>query len=487
MNGLRKTLAIMLFSPIVPVLLGTFLFLFFPDTDPDYWWHVRTGRVIWEMRALPKVDIYSHTAAGRPWVMHEWLTELLLYWVQRHGGYIANELIFGVLAACTWGTVYRLCRLNGMGEPGAALLALWSFRMACGSVNVRPQVLTALFAALYALVIALYLRGERRWLWSLPPLMVLWVNLHGGYVIGLVLLGIALGSMLLERLRGQPSPPLKPALAVGALTLAATLLNPHGLAALAYPFSYAGVANASMRYISEWQSPDFHSLYFLLFAAALLLGCFVGVGPSSLGLTGTLWFLVLSLMGLLSVRHIMLFAIVGVPVLASRLVDMVPYLRKPLQEWQHPRLALAFWLVPVATIAIFLRQGNEPQFGREPSSRTYPAGAVEYLQGEQARGELFNAYAWGGYLIYKLYPQWPVFIDGRADVYGDALMDEYVKVSRLQEGWEEVLCRQGVRYALLAKDEPLAVALRDIPGWSLLYAGKEERLYFLEDVSRCAH
>jgi hypothetical protein len=203
---------------LAPTLLLVFSTYWFARTDPDYWWHVRTGQYIVETGTLPRADFYSYTVNGTPWVTHEWLTELFLYLVQEQFGYAANVALFGLVGALTAMAVYATCRAWGLGEPAAIVLTLWAVVMGMGSANVRPQTLTALLLAICVLLLTRYKRGEARVLWALPPLMALWVNLHGGYVIGLVLMGLAVVGQALSRAIGRPTAPLRPLVLTMALS-----------------------------------------------------------------------------------------------------------------------------------------------------------------------------------------------------------------------------------------------------------------------------
>src|SRR5688572_1602255 len=250
---------------LAPMLLLLFARYFVGSTDPDYWWHVRTGQYIVETGTLPRADIYSYTVPDRAWVTHEWLTEILLYVVQQRFGYVGNVVLFGLLGALTALAVYATCRVRGLGEPAAAMLMLWASGIGMASANVRPQIVTTLLLAVCALLLTLYLRGQTRALWPFPLLMALWVNLHGGYVIGLVLLGLTVVGQGAAWVLGRPVAPLRPLVLIAFLSGAATLISPHGLEAIWYPFSYVGSENPSMRYIAEWQSINFHrgsSLFF---------------------------------------------------------------------------------------------------------------------------------------------------------------------------------------------------------------------------------
>jgi hypothetical protein len=465
---------------LAPLLLLILAWPLAQRTDPDYWWHERTGQLIWEARALPNADPYSYTARGRPWVMHEWLSEVGLYLAESRAGYWANAVLFGLVGAGTALLVYRTCRAWGVGELPAAFLTVWAFALMAGSYNVRPQAFTAFFVALEVYLLTRYKAGARRALWALPPVFALWVNLHGGYAIGLAFLGLAVCGEAVAAWLGRPAAPVRPLLLALGLAALATLLNPYGVGALLYPLGYAGTGNASMRFIQEWQSPDFHQAGFATLALALAALMAVGVGRRPLGVSEALWALLTGLMSLLSVRHIQLFGIVALPLLGARLQEEAPALRRTLSAWRRPGVLGVLWLVVLAVPAALLAspQAGEVtlQFGRHPSARGYPAGAAEYLLRQRPAGQMLNLYGWGGYLIYTLYPDYPVFIDGRADVYGDAHMEVNQEIGRLAPGWREKMAAFDVGLVLTKKSAPLAVVLGEDPGWQVLYEGEEEAL-----------
>jgi hypothetical protein len=465
---------------LTPLLVAIFSQPLRALTDSDYWWHVRTGQMIFETGAVPRVDPYSHTMGGQPWVTHEWLTELLMYLVERDLGYVGNAVVFGLIGAITWLAVYATCRRWGVGEVGAAILMMWGQAMAIPSIGVRPQMLTALFLATYVLLITLYLQGHRRALWPLPVLMIVWVNLHGGYVIGLVLLGLTMVGAALGRRFGQPAPDIRPLMVIGVLTGAGTLVNPHGLEALAYPFSYAGASNASMRFVAEWQSPNFHDPSFLIFAASLLLGVAIGVRRHPAGPVAVIWTVVFALMALQSIRHIALYAVVVMPLLGARLQAEVPGVGQPLSEWRRPGLlALASPLILAVILAGLVLQDQRQglQLGWEPRSTGYPAGAVAYLRENNPPGNLFNDYDFGGYLIRELYPERLVFIDGRVDVYGDGFANYYHAVTLMLPGWRQALDDHQVGVIVVRKETPMARVLSEDSGWQETFKGDVERLF----------
>ncbi|MEA3338248.1 MAG: hypothetical protein U9R25_20355 [Chloroflexota bacterium] len=473
---------ILLLVPLMILVAGSY---FFRNTDPDYWWHVRTGQMIVETGMLPRQDIFSYTTAGRPWITHEWLSQVVFFLVQRGAGYRANVLLFGLLGCLSLLAVYAACRLRGLGELGASLLALTAIMVGFASANVRPQMVTALLVAVTVLILSYAkLEGKLRSLWILPVLFVAWVNFHGGYVIGLVLLWLAVVGETLTSRRRDVSIPLRILLPVALLSTVAVLLNPHGLEALLYPFSYAGTENASMRFIMEWQSPDFHVPGFLGFAIVLLVTTVVGLGGKPLGLTEVLWSLLLGFLALRSVRHVPLYAIAVMPLLGARLLTWLPVLGQQLATWRRTMPLLVLWLLlPITLLWAFVRinQGElNLQTGQQPSTVSYPSEGVAYLRNNDLPGNLLNEYAWGGYLIYELFPERLVFIDGRADVYGDAFMDRYGEVAGVRPGWRQVLEDYDIQVVLLPQDSPAAVLFQSAREWEQVFEGEEEVIFVRE-------
>ncbi|MFN0072949.1 MAG: hypothetical protein ACKVVP_15805 [Chloroflexota bacterium] len=464
---------------LVPMFLLAATRYFFAPTDLDYWWHLKTGQLMLETSSLPRADVFSYTSLGQPWVPHEWLTQLIYALTVRHFGFAGLAALWAMLGAGLWCTVYCTARARGLGEPAAIILVMWAAAMAFSVTSVRPQVLTALLLAATALLITRYKAGHARALWPLPVIFMFWVNLHGGYVIGLVLLGLTVVGETCALVLGQKAAPLKSLLLVSVLSGLATLISPNGLDALWYPFTYAGTGNGSMRHIAEWQSPNFHDPSFLIFGASVLLALALGLARKPLGPTEVLWSLLFSLMALTSLRHIPLYAIVVTPLIAGRIAAELPWLAMPLSAWRRPALMAVAWPMLLAGIVVQVHQSQPtggPQLHAMALDPQYPRGAVEFLQGAGPETRIFNEYHWGGYLIDRL-PQVPVFIDGRADVHGDRLIDQYVRVTRLLPGWREVLEDFGVNLILTEKGNPLDTTLAVDARWDAVFTGTVERVY----------
>ncbi|MFN8542112.1 MAG: hypothetical protein U0232_32135 [Thermomicrobiales bacterium] len=478
--ALRIPRAALIVAPFLALIACTF---WLSQTDPDYWWHLRTGQLILETGQLPRTDPFSFTSGGAPWVTHEWLTEVIFALIDRQFGYVGNVVFCALLGAGASLAVWATARERGLGAQAATLLMLWAYAIMLPLTNVRPQMITMLLLAVTMLLLTRYLNGATRAIWLLPPLLLLWVNLHGGYVIGLVMIGLTIVGEGIALALGRPVANLRTLILAAIGAGLATLLSPNGIEALRYPFTYAGTGNASQRFIAEWQSPDFHQGTFLPLAASLILGLLVGYRRDRWRPSELLWVATLALMALQSTRHAPLYAIVTLPLLGARLSEILPGWPRRLERLR-PTLSAALplfgWAFAVVGLgALLLGSGSLPlQTGREPLADGYPAEGTAYLQAHpELTGNLFNTYAWGGYLIDQLYPERRVFIDGRADVHGDALVTSARATERLAPEWRANLDRWDIRLVLVEKDSPLATALRDDPAWHEVLGGKVERLF----------
>lgn len=455
------------------------------ETDLGY--HLRTGQYIWETRTVPKEDFYSYTVPGRAWVAHEWLAEVVLYLIFRAFGFGGIAVFFALAIALPFPLVLLMMRERGVGLVLGVAVAALAALAASVMWGARVLMLSLLLATVFMYLLEQYARGGPNRLWLLPPLMAVWVNLHGGYAVGFLLLGLYCLGALAEAWLGQGGPLVRRRLgwlsAVGALCLLAALLNPNGPRMLWYPFEVLG-SSAMRAYVSEWPSPDFHQPKYWPFLIMLFLP-FGVAALTRLRMPPRVWalVLVLGLMGLQSLRHIPFFALLAAPAVAEGLAAAGRQ-APPVPAWGRlaqlnrklppgRARAVANGLVLLLVVAALL-----PKVGAALAAeahwaaqrRFFPVEAVEYIQRHGLEGRIFNSYNWGGYLIWELYPQHQVFIDSRADLYGDDFIREYLKAYFVRPDWREPLDRYGVKYVLIEENSPLATLLRASGEWRVLYA-----------------
>lgn len=456
--------------------------------DPDFWWHLRTGQYIVETRTLPYTDPFSLTRAGHAWVTHEWLAEVCLYALYTLGAFPLLILTFAGIITLAFAFVYA----RTPGKPYIAAFALVLAALSTAPTwGVRPQMFTLLFASVF-----LYILEQRRaWLGVLPFLMLLWVNLHGGYVLGLVLLAIYLIGEVIENLTARSMFPgarththdAPRALWVTLVACSvAVLFNPNGATMYVYPFETL-TSRAMQAYIQEWFSPDFHRLEFQPFAW-LLVGTLaaLALGGRRVSLAQTILLVGLGYAALRSARNIPFFALVAAPILAEQVWPLLAA-RMPSAP---PRMTRASFVANALILVLVLGAGigriaavinNQVVVERT----TFPAAAVDFLEAREARGALYNTYGWGGYLIWRMYPQIRVFIDGRADVYGDTFIEEvYLKVYRGETDWRAPLEQYDVRWVLLEPTAPLATLLARDEQWQRVYADSQAVIFTRREPNR---
>src|SRR5262249_14993251 len=255
---------------VVVVFLSIFTYGLTRPTDIDFWWHLRTGQLIAETGAVPRVDPFSFTAARRPWVAHEWLWELGVFHLYRLGGFRAALLLSAAIVTLAYVVLYRLLRYLGANEIAAAALVLWAAFLGVPNLGARPREFTFLFFAIFLGRLYRHRGGEPGQLWLLPLLMPLWANLHGGFVFGLGLLGLFALSETVAWLAGRGPAP-RQLWVVTLVAIVATGLHPLGPRVLLYPLDYyRGAENPSFRMVTEFASPNFHEPLNLVFAAGVV-------------------------------------------------------------------------------------------------------------------------------------------------------------------------------------------------------------------------
>jgi len=222
------------------VFAGLFFLCFLRQTDYDWWWHLRVGQDIWQNRALPAVDTYSYTRAGQPFVVHEWLFEVLTYLGYRAFTYRGLIVGMAAIVLATYLLHYLLLRALGVERVLAGALLAVTLILSFMTITLRPHIFNTLFLSIELWCLYLYRAGHRRAVWALPPILLLWVNLHGAWIMGLGTLALFIvGEWLNARARGEAAT-LRPALGALAASLVATLFNPTGPSLLLYPLTFIG-------------------------------------------------------------------------------------------------------------------------------------------------------------------------------------------------------------------------------------------------------
>jgi hypothetical protein len=456
---------------LLVVFIGLFAMAAGNVIDPDVWWHLKTGEYIAQHKTVPHADPFSYTRAGQPWVAHEWLAELLLYEVDRVAGMAGLIVLFAAITLGSFYLLYLRCGPDPFVAGVAILYGAWATMPVWG---VRPQIISFLLTSLWLLILE---RSDRdpKILWWTLPLTVLWVNLHAGFALGLALSVLFIAGELIEGVV-QRSPARTSHVRTCALFLLLDLLlvplNPNGIRMFSYPIETLRSA-AMQNYIAEWASPNFHRSEYLPFLL-LVLATFAVLSWSKIHTRPRdLLLLVVSLYaGLCSIRMIPLFVLVAIPLICRGLegwsIEKAQPLRRPSQP--HPLLNGIIVLAMAAFALVHVVQVIRHQ--PEVEAERFPTEAVAFLQTHPS-GRLFNHYDWGGYLIWKLYPSTRVFIDGRADLYGEQMLNQFAETYQLKDDWKKTLEDERIETVVVPADSALATGLRNSPDWKVSYQDRQ--------------
>ncbi len=446
-----------------------------PVVDPDVFWHVASGEWILKNHRIPKTDPFSWTSPGRKWIAHEWLTEIIFGALHRLGGWPALVLYAVVVITTSWAIVAKTCRRLGASAAWANVVTGVAALSCLHTWGARPQMLSLLLGALYADLIVRAWQGRPRLLVWCVPIMLVWCNVHGGYMFGISMLLLFVGGLIGEAILRRLWPGRRAGTvgvtrsllgwSVGSLlaTVAVSLANPNGVEGFLYPFSYLG-DNASTRYIEEWFSPTFSRLQWWPFFALIAIGALVAWKQRrTVPVYAVVGMAIYAALGVQSVRNITQFSFFAAPFVAAALTQASAAARALRPSAKEPGSSAFAAVLPMgaligsAAIAVIGLAALTPQANADAQAKEFPAAAATYLAVHPTTN-LFNQYDWGGYLIWRL--DQPVGIDGRPDMYGDAFVDRYVATWNAQPGWERHVEEANVQSVLGLPNAPLVKKLR---------------------------
>lgn len=442
--------------------------------DPDTYWHLAAGRWILANKAVPHVDPFSHSMPGGAWIAHEWLSEVVLASVHALTDWAGLVVLVAMIFAGT--LAYLLRFLLGRMEPiHALLLTALAAGMLMGHLLARPHVLVwPLLAVWVGTLVDAGERGRSPPWWTLI-LMTLWANLHGSFVLGLGLSGVlALDAVLSQPVELRRKVAVRWGCFVGLAVIAA-MVTPSGWQGLWYPVQVSGMELA-LKVISEWRSPDFQKLQTLEVWLMLVLAAACS-GRMRLPLLRLLLVLGLVHLALKHHRHMSVLGLVSPFLIAAPFAAVWSKTKGAARDAEAlDRIFAAFALparrgaVAVVVALAVLMIVAVLQAGRfTPAAASSPEMAVDAAIREGASGPVFNSYNFGGYLIYRGIP---VFIDGRADMYGDGLLKRYIDAVGLADtgALEKLLTEYRIGWTLLTAGTPAVALLDRLPGWRRVHA-----------------
>ncbi len=446
--------------------------------DPDMWWHLKTGEVIWTTHRIPTTDLFSYTTNHHAWIPQEWLAQVSIYGAYRWGGYSGLMVWLYLFTIALIVAGYILCWLYSGNSKAAFLGALIVWLFSTMILAIRPQVIGYLFLTLEMLLLHLGSTRDRRWFLGLPPLFVLWVNCHGSFLLGFIVVGIFLFCSLFEFRAGSlessrwDSRRRRLLLFMFLFSAGALFLNPVGVKQVFYPLNTMLQQHVGLSQIEEWQPLQMSDLRGL--AVPGIVGgifLFLIVRRSELFLNELLLLAMSASFALSHRRMTVVFGIFAVPV-ATRLFSTC---------WDNydERRDRPVVNAGLIMLALFLLVFSFPSRGylAEQVDRGNPVGAVQFIRRNQLSGHMLNAYNYGGYLIWAL-PEYPDFVDGRADVLEwSGVLGEFARWATLEEDPHLLLNKYNVDFCLLERRSAIAHVLPLMRDWKLVYSDADSVVF----------
>jgi hypothetical protein len=469
--------------------------------DAGIGWHIRTGDLILRSGEVPRVDPFSSTMGGKPWYAWEWLYDVVVAMLHRGTGLNGVVFFTAWVIAFTFLLVFRRMLARGAGLGIAVGMLLLAVSASSIHFLTRPHVLSWLLTIMWFGVLQEFEEdGKSRRLWCLPVMMLAWVNLHGGFLVGFVLLGIyflaewerswAWSTSAGREAEGRKAKALA---VVGAGAALVTLANPYGYRLHVHIYSYL-TDRFLMDHIDEFLSPNFHGLPQKCFLIIVLLTT-IGATCAPKKLSAS------ELMVVVFSVYSGLYAARNIPVSSILLILIVgPRLSSALKGWPQARdtsgkVGRAFsafngfeqrtanvesglrghWLPILFVLLGIWVCLHEGRFGAHQimaahfDGKRFPVHAASWLSENGVHDSVFCPDSWGGYMIYRWYPEIRVVVDDRHDLYGAEYLKQYLKFMHAEPGWDEALAETHADWVLLPDGTPAATLLREVAAWKIVY------------------
>jgi len=459
----------------IALLILLSLALLLPLSPQDYWWYLRLGQDVAATGSIPNVDTYSFTRAGAPFFYQSWLAALLFWKVFQTGGFALTFFLRALIVAVTYTLLWAMVKAAGAGPRLASLLVVLAALAGSNNWSFRPQLFIYPIFILVLLILTKWTQGEKRGLWVLPVLSMLWVNLHGSFPLLFILGAIAF-------LLGQgDKKQLFIALAFSVVTL---FINPHGVYVLGYVKDMLS-APSNQLFSVEWMPMVNRGWQANLFFIWLLLFApLTAISPRKLSALEWAYFIFFGWLALTGIRYVIWFIFILTVLTATLLAEWCARsLDRPIEK-EKPAInifaACLLLLIPFSLLPGF-RDSWWPDAPRAYDSAN-PIEATAWLAAHpELEGPLWSDFSHASYLIFAL-PSRPVWIDTRFELYPPEQWEKYIAIASASQEWQKLLDQEGIQLVMLSTGgEPLLIsAMQNSAQWCEEYHDKETYIF-----SRC--
>ncbi|MDX1974423.1 MAG: hypothetical protein SFT92_01980 [Rickettsiales bacterium] len=453
----------------------------FQEGDP--FWHIAAGDWIRENAQIPLRDIWSFTAGDTRWLNHSWAWDVLFSWIHAQGNWHAVIAINAIIYSATLVVVFAHCKARA-GSVLAALITVF-LMTTLTQINLRPLQITMLAVAAFAWILGHAARGNAtsRWLLALPMMMWVWANMHGGFIVGLLLIG-AYAAFACQR---REWPLLRSLVVVGMASVFVTLCNPYGM--YIYEAVWRPFSGVDSQLVAEWQPLTLTPIALLTVSYALLFIVMIPrrVMPEILPIERALAYGFL-LLAVTAQRHLAIFAILAAPILTC-------YIRSITQDLEQTALMLrlrtswqalatkpvaAGMMIATLAVAIWLPTHSASRVLGDKFAITDLSEEIDFIRSDYPKARILNSFDLGGLVIYQGRGAVKLFVDSRTTTaYPKEVMEDVLRFYRGEPGWDDIVSRYRIDgiWLLNEKEKPIIDRLSQRKGWRQVLATKETTLF----------
>jgi hypothetical protein len=459
---------------LLPFLyLSAFLFQVDKSLTQDLGRHLKLGEIITSCWCVPTTNLFSFTQPNQPFINHHWLSEVVFYGLYQLGAIEAILVFKMFIITAAVGFVYRLAVRKG-SIFWTTLLSIPAIFIFSERFDARPEIFSFLFLGIFLYVLYDFKdNGYSKKIWILPLIELLWVNSHIYFIVGVILTGILVFDQLWEK-RAKVDRKL---LLIAFLTGLVTLFNPNHIYGALLPltvlneYGYSIVENQSPLFLNTIL-PNIRIVYFELMVLVLFLSVLLTIKKQSLFTIFSSLFVII--LGFQQVRNFPLFLLTTLPVLSFSLFELEKsFFKRAEISIQHVVKGVLICVVGLFYIVTYFQHLSSPLFGFWYIDMGKKG--VDFLQTNEIKGPIFNNFNIGSYLLFRLYPQERVFVDGRPEAYSVAFFDEYKKMQEDQIFFQEQTKRYNLNTVFFTHGDitPWAQTFLQFliasPDWSVVY------------------
>lgn len=455
-------------------------------TDSDFWWHLKTGEYIWQTKSVPHKDVFSHTAAGRVWTVHEWLAEVILYLVYKIGGFDGVVYFTALIAVTTFAIIGLILRTRKVPDLVSQSVIFLGAVVAAPFFTSRPQIFYFLFWVVLILILSLCEKNKRV-AWFIPLLFLVWANFHVSINLPILLIGLYLFGKLVISWPEWGTFFKQHRVLLGA-TLAGCLLalaNPNTYRIYIYILKTTIFMMGKNPFeIKEWgpmwapwgslaTPAAWRAWFFIVFYLLVLLSFLLNLKKKAKRKVFEEAVVVfpLILVSFPTSKFLSIALLSALPFFGVNLSQILEGRRKPFGIHPIISFCLAFTYLGLAGVYHYFLAGPI-----KSPWENYPRRATEFVLENKIAGQMYNHYNQGGFLIWLLYPQYKVFIDGRYEMFDPDIIEDFITVGEGGEDWEEPLVKYGVNFLLLSpKDVHPGLAISE--NWVMVYFDNYAAIY----------